>query len=352
MENYLGKKIRELRRAKDLTQEQLADYLNISYQSVSKWETGTAAPDLSFVIPLARLFDISTDELLGFEQSKEDLLKKEYSEAYEETWKNGNLEKRLQICLEAVRDYPGDMQWLHRLAMAHSMHCFSYEDNERYRSERAEAIKCYEIVIVNTPDGKLREEAIGSVVQNLSFAGRKEEAKKYALLYPEEKRDEIEGYYLEGEELEKHKQILIQKEFDHLLHRLDFFFDDDKLQIAAKLTKLFFPDGNYLDYHYILYYNERALAKKSAQEENLPDALEHLKRAYFHACESDKVVFDFPGEYRYTTPLFDKITVDTSTFVHTNDGPELQEFFNYVDRKEFDALRNFNEFQEWKNALK
>ena len=40
MENHLGKKIRELRRAMDMTQEQLADCLNVSYQSVSKWETG------------------------------------------------------------------------------------------------------------------------------------------------------------------------------------------------------------------------------------------------------------------------------------------------------------------------
>ena len=87
MENYLGRKIRELRRGKDWTQEQLADFLNVSYQSVSKWETGTAIPDLSFVIPLARLFGVSTDELLGFDQSKEDLIQKEYSDAYEETFK-------------------------------------------------------------------------------------------------------------------------------------------------------------------------------------------------------------------------------------------------------------------------
>ena len=72
MENYLGRKIRELRRGKDWTQEQLADFLNVSYQSVSKWETGTAIPDLSFVIPLARLFGVSTDELLGFDQSMQD----------------------------------------------------------------------------------------------------------------------------------------------------------------------------------------------------------------------------------------------------------------------------------------
>ena len=352
MENYLGKKIRELRRAKDLTQEQLADYLNISYQSVSKWETGTAAPDLSFVIPLARLFNVSTDELLGFEQSKDYLLKKEYFEAYELTWKNGDLEKRLQICLDAVRDYPGDMEWLNRLAMAHSMHCYSYEDNERYWAERADAIRCYEIVIENTTNEKLREEAIAAIVQDLSYAGKKEEAKKYALLYPEEKRDEIEEYYLEGEELKKHKQKLIKKEFDHLLSKLDFFLDDFNLQIAANLTKLFFPDANYLDYHYIIYYHERALARKSTQEGNLPEALEHLKKAYFHAGESDKIIYDSPGEYRYTSPSFDKITVDTSNFVHTNDGPDLQEFFNYVGRKEFDALRDFNKFQEWMNSLK
>ena len=158
MENYLGRKIRELRRSKDLTQEQLADYLNISYQSVSKWETGTTLPDLSYIIPLSRLFEISTDELLGYEQSKEDLLKNEYSDAYEATWRDGNLEKRLEICLEAVRNYPGDMEWMSRLAMAHSMHCYSYEDNERYRAEREEAIRCYKIVIENTTNEKMKEE--------------------------------------------------------------------------------------------------------------------------------------------------------------------------------------------------
>lgn len=352
MENYLGKKIRELRRAKDLTQELLADYLNISYQSVSKWETGTATPDLSFVIPLARLFDISTDELLGYEQSKEDLLKKEYSDAYDDTWKNGNLEKRLRICLDAVRDYPGDMEWLKRLAMAHSMHCYSHEDNERYHAEREEAIRCYETVIENTSDEKLREEAIAAIVQDLSYEKRKEEARKYALLYPEEKRDEIEGYYLEGEELEKHKQKLIQKEFGHLLAKLNYYFDDYNLQIAAELIKLFFPDGNYLENHYIVYLHERALSKKAAQEGNLYEAVEHLKKAHFHACESDKIVFDSPGEYHYTAPLFDKLTVDTSKFVHTNDVPDRKEFFNYITRKEFDPLRNLDEFQELINSIK
>ncbi len=352
MENYLGKKIRQLRRTKDMTQEQLADYLNISYQSVSKWETGTATPDLAFIIPLARLFGVSTDELLGFEQSKEDLLKKEYSDAYEETWKSGDLEKRLAICLDAVQQYPGDMEWMKRLGMAHDMHCYSYEDNERYRAERDEAIRCYEIVIANTTDTKLKEEAIGAIVQTLSYAGRKEEAKQYALLYPEEKRDEIEQYYLEGKEQEKHKQKLMQKKWGHLMAELNYHFDDYHLQIAAELTKLFFPDENYLDEHATFYYYELSLCKKSITAGKTENAIEHLKKARDHAAEYDKIVYDFPGEYRYTCPLFDMLSVDTRTFLHTNNCRYSEELANKLAEGEFDALRGLAEFEALVQSLK
>ena len=41
MEN-IGKRIKELRRARDMTQERLAEYLNVSFQAISKWETGVS----------------------------------------------------------------------------------------------------------------------------------------------------------------------------------------------------------------------------------------------------------------------------------------------------------------------
>lgn len=351
MENHLGKKIRELRRAKDLTQEQLADYLNISYQSVSKWETGTAAPDLSFVIPLARLFGISTDELLGFERSKEDFIKKEYLDSYELTWKTGDLNKRLQICLDAVRDYPGDMEWLKRLAMAHSMHCYSYEDNERYRAERAEAIRCYEIVIENTTDEKLREESIASVVQDLSYAGRKEEARKYALLYPEEKRDEIEGYYLEGEAQAEHKQKQIKKAFGQLLAKFNFY-NDDEVRMMAELVKLFYPNANYLDESYIMYRYELILCREAIDLGDSDKAIEHLKTAREIAAYSDKIEYDEPGVYRYTNPLFDKLTVDTSAFLYSEDRPLLLCFADSLKAEMFAPLRERKDYMELVSSLK
>jgi DNA-binding XRE family transcriptional regulator len=49
-----------------VTQEKLAEALNISYQAVSKWENNAALPDLSLVVPLANFFGAPIDELFGF----------------------------------------------------------------------------------------------------------------------------------------------------------------------------------------------------------------------------------------------------------------------------------------------
>ncbi len=59
----IGTKIFELRTAKNLSQEDLADILNVSRQSVSKWETDTSIPDLDKLIKLCDLFDVTLDEL-------------------------------------------------------------------------------------------------------------------------------------------------------------------------------------------------------------------------------------------------------------------------------------------------
>ena len=59
----LGKKIRQLRFKAGLTQEQLADQLGISAQSVSKWENNVAMPDITSLPLLAEIFGISIDDL-------------------------------------------------------------------------------------------------------------------------------------------------------------------------------------------------------------------------------------------------------------------------------------------------
>lgn len=65
----LGAKIAALRKAKGLTQGQLAEALGVSPAAVSKWETGSSYPDLALLCPLARALDTDPDQLLGYEET-------------------------------------------------------------------------------------------------------------------------------------------------------------------------------------------------------------------------------------------------------------------------------------------
>lgn len=71
----LGLTISKLRKEKGMTQEELAEKVNVSAQAVSKWENDISMPDISVLPVLAEIFDVSIDELLGREKvSKVEIL--------------------------------------------------------------------------------------------------------------------------------------------------------------------------------------------------------------------------------------------------------------------------------------
>lgn len=63
--NTIKLSIADLRKEKGITQTELADYLGVSFQSVSKWENGITMPDISLLPTLAEYFRVSVDQLLG-----------------------------------------------------------------------------------------------------------------------------------------------------------------------------------------------------------------------------------------------------------------------------------------------
>lgn len=67
----IGSFLRELRTEKGLTQEQLAEKLNVSGRTVSRWENGNNMPDLSIIVELADFYDIDIRELLNGERKSE-----------------------------------------------------------------------------------------------------------------------------------------------------------------------------------------------------------------------------------------------------------------------------------------
>lgn len=78
----LGKKVRELRITKGITQEKLAQLLMVSPQAVSRWETDAAMPDITLLASIANYFEVTTDELLGVDIPNKKEKIKEYAEEY------------------------------------------------------------------------------------------------------------------------------------------------------------------------------------------------------------------------------------------------------------------------------
>lgn len=83
----IGSFLKKLRKEKGLTQVQLAEQLNISNRSVSRWETGSTLPDISILIELADFYDVDVRDLLNGEREGE------------------SMDKNLKETLEMVADY-------------------------------------------------------------------------------------------------------------------------------------------------------------------------------------------------------------------------------------------------------
>lgn len=73
----IGKLIAECRREKGLTQKQLADELNLSNKTISKWESGSGSPDISNLSEVAKVLGITVDELLNGERKTEERITSE-----------------------------------------------------------------------------------------------------------------------------------------------------------------------------------------------------------------------------------------------------------------------------------
>lgn len=73
----LGVRLQELRKSHNLSQEQLAEKLDVSRQAVSKWESSQANPDINNIVKLSNLYEVSTDYLLTGKEHDSQAVSKE-----------------------------------------------------------------------------------------------------------------------------------------------------------------------------------------------------------------------------------------------------------------------------------
>lgn len=110
----IGSVIKRLRMEHSVTQEELAGYLGISYQAVSKWENETTMPDITLLPKLAAFFGIKIDEL--FSVNHDDELERIDNILHFETMTDKNYSYAKRILDGILREYPDDISAIKRYA--------------------------------------------------------------------------------------------------------------------------------------------------------------------------------------------------------------------------------------------
>jgi len=176
MELKIGEKIKRLRKERDLTQEEVASHLGISFQAISKWERGDGYPDITTLPALANYFQITVDELIGMEE----IAARNRLDEYHTQWENNRKAKRhkenVALMREALKTYPNNAKLLVQLSA-------SLERLEGTEAEKKtylkESIAVQEQILRYCEDSEVR----GAVLCNISDAYYRDGNYKKALEY-------------------------------------------------------------------------------------------------------------------------------------------------------------------------
>ena len=354
MEQF-GERIRYLRKQNNLTQEKLADFLGVTYQSVSKWECGTTMPDISMIVPLAKIFNVSIDELFGINSIENDKRKNYFDTEYFQFWKKDH-EKDIEISRQAVAEYPLEYRYHYWLACNEWYIGYSdkYAGTEIEKKLISDSIYHYKTVIENCNDDELRNRAIIGIVQSYRSLNNYEEAKRYAEQYPNKSetcKDDVLILCLQGKELE----FLYKKRIKNALLRLcsalsqlwyyeDLNYCEDALNAEELIIKSLIDDENYQHFHIILSMIYKEKAKSATKKHDYDGAVKALENAKKHAVLFDKMNSD--KIERYTCSILNGYTEDHRTDRKDDDWSMTDSVNSYVEQSIFDSIRNRDDFKK------
>ena len=258
MQLYIGENIKRLRKQKGITQETLAEHMHVSIAAVSKWERNETLPDISMVIPLASYFGVSTDEILGLDEAKNEEKIKLYLEETNRLAALGKANEHFDLITKAYHEFPNDWRIMERYMwqLNYDPHCTDPYGNEVHKEE---LYRLCERVLDECNIDKIRYSA------------------------------------LQAKDIDSHEKI-------------------NQLQKAISLIKMIFDDGDYGFYHYDLSDLYIWIANRYVMLNDPDNAFKNYELGFKHAKAYD----DLPKITTHTSflvkgKIFDRTKTNSST---------------------------------------
>lgn len=268
----IGDVIKKYRKEKGITQEEMARRLGVTAPAVSKWENGTTVPDIMLLGPIARLFEISVDTLLSF---NEELSPKEIADlvqTLDKRFSEESYDDVFQWAKKRIEMYPNCKQLIWQMALildAHRM-TMNVPDSDKYE----DYILDWYSQGLSSDDERIRTSAADSL---FNYYMRKEEY---------EKAEDYLKYFSEQNPMRKQKQALIYSKTNRVNEAYESY--EGILFAASQILSLVFNNI------YMLAVSEKNMEKAH----KMVDKQEELARL-FEA-----------GRYQEVSPRLDLATLE------------------------------------------
>lgn len=141
---HIGETIKKLRKEKNITQDELANFLGVSYQSVSKWERCESYPDIMFVPSIASFFGVTTDLLLGVNTVDKENRMKACLKKYEALKSEKKYKEASALMKEAIVEFPDDYQFMANYV--HALLLVFLREDESIAVIKPEIERVYDII--------------------------------------------------------------------------------------------------------------------------------------------------------------------------------------------------------------
>lgn len=337
----IGTKIRELRLRNELTQNDLAEFLGVSSQAISRWEIGITYPDLELIPSIANCFNVTIDELFGCEGEREERISRIIAEADALALDGDdgvNIQKRLTILRNGLVEFPRNERLMYQLAamlsyagwrtIGQSGHYdedgYLVNDIERHADNGywTESIKLFEELMLQTKDREIINNSTYDLATLYNCLGQHHKALTLIDQMPQiwYSREMLRPYATDGKQAYQFFAEALLKcaeGFAKVVPQLIFgrksnCDDDFAIRMIEGVIKIFefvFEDGNMGPYHCSVSDLKCYLSIHQWRNGFHDEAFKSLDEALEHAKKRDAIMSSADPDPKYTARLLADVSM-------------------------------------------
>lgn len=356
--NYFGKRLKGLRKSAQVTQEQLAGALGVSYQAVSKWENGLGLPDILLLPGISNFFGVSTDWLLGVNSESSDEIIENILDEVSRLKHSAKVREGIALIEKTLTTYPNNhkllAEWL-------ELKVYNFEATCKKDEWLKEVETKANIVLRDCTDDFVRYKAKLALTFAYSYCGEKQKAEKLCRSFPDEAYSRLEMFAMIAAPKERvqYKRRCICGDLEKLLtnilavakHYYCFADPNKAIPVCNTTLSIINAVGNegFLIYYLAEAYSD--LANTYAKLNNKIKVIANAKKAFEAYLALDRLCEN--GDYYYRSALLKGEIFNKEKIVYGAPHSATEGYIQKISQMQsFCFLKNDSDFAALLNEMK